>query len=361
MEQKLRVGIIGVGAIATMMHIPTFKATGRAKVTAICRRTKRLLDMAKEHLGVEEAYTDWREMLDKADLDAVVVSTPNNLHAEQVIAALDKGLHVMVDKPLALKSEDAWAMVKFAKQSNRVLMVAYNGRLTGKARAIKTTLDQDRIGQIRQVVNTHVTRYNWWFESRVIPDYIQKFAKSFSGMPDEFFYNGIIPGDYWRGDTIQGGGGAFTDVGTHFVDRALWYGGAPAAEVEAFVDNGSSKVDRYVSAHARLTNDVLVTLTVSDIEADYDYSQLTVVGDDGVVTMDEGDEGRIWLKTKDGRVEIQPDGPDLYPAFPFVSSILDGAPNLIPGEAGAHAVAFVEAVYQSAAEKRIVTLAPRPK
>jgi len=352
MSEKLRVGVIGVGTIATMMHIPTLRATGRAKITAICRRTERYLAIAQERLSVAEAYTDWQEMLDKAELDAVVVSTPHNLHTEPVISALDRGLHVMVDKPMALKATDAWAMVAAARRADRVLMVAYNGRLSAESRAVKAALTHGRIGKVRQIIGTGIGRYSYYFDERVVPESIRGIVRHLSGMPDEFFNDWAVPEEYWRADVTQNGGGLFVDGGTHAVDRALWLGGAPAVEVTAIMDDGLAKPDLHASVQARLKNNVLVTLTMSDLKADVtDGNRWMIVGDDGVLTMDGTG---IKAQTRAGQEEIQPEGPDMFPAFPFVSCILDGAPNPIPGEAGAHAVAFVEAAYRSAAEKTVV-------
>jgi len=109
-EAKLRVGIIGAGLRALFLT-PELRATGRAEVVAICRRNPERLAMAQKALSVSKVYTDWREMLDQAELDAVIVSTPHHYHAEPAIAALERGLHVSVEKPMALTSKDAWAMV----------------------------------------------------------------------------------------------------------------------------------------------------------------------------------------------------------------------------------------------------------
>src|SRR5258708_18011092 len=120
---KLRVGIIGVGLWAVVSHIPDLRKTGRAEVMAIARRNPERLAMAKEAPTVDAAYTDWREMLDRETLDAVIVCTPHNAHLEPTVAALERGLHVLVEKPIALMARDAWAMIQAAERANRVLMV----------------------------------------------------------------------------------------------------------------------------------------------------------------------------------------------------------------------------------------------
>ncbi len=112
-----------------MAHVPLLKMTGRAEVAAVCRRDEKKLAMAQEKAGATEAYTDWRKMLDEAEMDAVVICTPHNLHCEQTVAALEHGFHVLVEKPMALTAKEGWAMVDAAKRADRILMPGYSARL----------------------------------------------------------------------------------------------------------------------------------------------------------------------------------------------------------------------------------------
>ncbi|MBN1250366.1 MAG: Gfo/Idh/MocA family oxidoreductase [Anaerolineae bacterium] len=354
MDEKLRVGIVGVGMYAMAAHVPVLRMTGRADIVAVCRRDEKKLAMAQEQAGADEAYTDWREMLDDAEMDAVVICTPHNLHAEQTIAALDRGLHVLVEKPMALTAEEGWAMVDAARRAERLLMPAYGYRLMPQQRAIKQALASERIGSVRQVSLTLASYFNWTFVTKTWPVGIQAFAEKASGLSSEFFDDWQISDEYWRRDSTRNGGGLFADSGAHLVDQALWLGGAPATDVVAFMDATAPEIERFVSVQAHLENDVFLTMTSADVnERVGNFMSGTFVGDDGVLAVD--DTG-VWVRTAAGREEIKPEGAMLYPAIPFVTSILDGTPCPIPAEAGAHAAAFSEAVYRSAAEKRIVSL-----
>ena len=106
-NQKLRIGVIGIGWYAGATLIPSLRETGRAEIVAIARRNPDRLAQAQAELQIPAVFTDWREMLDKTKLDAVVVSTPPNTHAEPTVAALERGLHVFVEKPIALTAADA--------------------------------------------------------------------------------------------------------------------------------------------------------------------------------------------------------------------------------------------------------------
>src|SRR5688500_11222650 len=105
-DRKLRVGIIGIGHFAVSSHVPNLRATGRAEVVAAARRNADRLALAKRDLDIPATYTDWREMLASEVLDAVVVCTPHNQHVEPALAALDRGLHVLLEKPLCTSVAD---------------------------------------------------------------------------------------------------------------------------------------------------------------------------------------------------------------------------------------------------------------
>jgi hypothetical protein len=91
---SLRVGIVVIGLRAAIAHGPASRSTGSAEVVGISRRNPDRLAQAREELAVPEANLHWRDMLDLAELDAVVASAPNCLHAERTLGALARGLHV---------------------------------------------------------------------------------------------------------------------------------------------------------------------------------------------------------------------------------------------------------------------------
>ena len=184
---QLKFGIIGAGIIASVQYVPPIRDNNRARLVSVCRRREDKLKMAKEAFGVEEGYTDWREMIEKSDLDAVAICTPHDLHAEQSIAALNRGLHVLVEKPMTITGEEARALLEAEKSSGRVLMVSYDDRFSAKWRTAKRAIEDGIIGQLRQV-NLSLTiyrRYLW--EDKTVPDSFKQAVVKISGMPDEFF------------------------------------------------------------------------------------------------------------------------------------------------------------------------------
>ena len=110
MSEKVRVGIVGTSWWADAFHLPTLKSHPQAELAAICgRQRERAEEMARKY-EVARVFTDYREMIEAGDLDALVVSTPDDSHHAITMAALDAGLHVLCEKPLALNAAHAREM-----------------------------------------------------------------------------------------------------------------------------------------------------------------------------------------------------------------------------------------------------------
>lgn len=119
---RLKVGIVGAGSIADL-HAKGYEKDDRAEIIAVCdhqedRAIQRALDW-----GASAYYTDFAQMLGNKDLDAVEILTPHHLHAGQVLDALRAGLHVSVERPLALSIEEANQVVQAAEQEGKILQI----------------------------------------------------------------------------------------------------------------------------------------------------------------------------------------------------------------------------------------------
>ena len=114
MKSKVRVGVVGAGMIVNRLHVPSQNSHPRAVVSTICSRTqKHAKSVAKTH-AIPEVYTDYRVMIEEGKLDAIVIATPDDLHYPMTMAALDAGLHVLCEKPLALTVTQASEMAEKA-------------------------------------------------------------------------------------------------------------------------------------------------------------------------------------------------------------------------------------------------------
>ncbi|MEZ4617350.1 MAG: Gfo/Idh/MocA family oxidoreductase [Caldilineaceae bacterium] len=298
--QPLRIGVIGIGWYAGTALIPQLRATGRAEIVAIARRSADRLALAQQQLKVPDAYTDWREMLDKSHLDAVVISTPPNAHVEPTLAALERGLHVFVEKPLAVTSADAQRMAAAAAKTDRVVMVGYNARGMGSWRTVKRLLGEGAIGTLRQVNVTTAVDLRFLWQAMTLPEAEQAiFAAS-------EYYGDVFARGNWRMSPDVVGGGMFADVGSHMQDIALWLADGAPAQVTAFAQ--SPAYPSIISALAHLDNDVLLTITFNDavsggetLNRFYSRGQMTFYGDRGQISADwtkimSTEAEQIWLE-----------------------------------------------------------------
>lgn len=125
--KKLKVGLVGCGMVAQVMHLPYLRELDdRFEIAALCDISPALIAQLARDYGVSHTYTDYREMLDRADLDVVMVLT--QLHAEPAIAAARAGKHVFIEKPMVTGVEEADELVEAARSSRVKTMVGYMKR-----------------------------------------------------------------------------------------------------------------------------------------------------------------------------------------------------------------------------------------
>lgn len=358
MAEKIRVGIIGIGSYAVFQHVPTLRKIDNVELVAVSRRTPHKLAIAKRELGIPEGYTDWRQMLDKAALDAVVVTTPNYMHADPTVAALDHGLHVLVEKPMALTTKDAHAMVRAAERNGKTLMVGYPFRVSELMKAVRDELRAGTVGTLRQADLTFSVYRRWmYWEAETLPEELQEMSRKYMGMPDEWFGDWSLRDNFHR-DPKKSGGGSFVDNGTHMVDTALWLLGAGPAEVVAFSDTEPTPVECFMNVQARLTNGVLLSISAADVVSTDRLgmlrNRLEIVGENGSMVFQKDAGAAI---TRDGATrKIEASSPGRSVDAAFIDLIRNGGDNPAPGSEAAQTVALTEAAYQSIAEKRIIAI-----
>lgn len=125
---RVRIGVIGCGLIAQVMHLPHLRELDdRFEIVALCDLSRQVLDALGAYYGVARRYTDWREVVAQPDLDAVLICTPGS-HAPMASAAAGAGKHVLVEKPMCFTLREADDMIAAAARAGVTLMVAYMKR-----------------------------------------------------------------------------------------------------------------------------------------------------------------------------------------------------------------------------------------
>jgi len=155
---NLKIGVIGAGARSGLARHAHGSEHG-AEIVAICDLQEEAMAKAATRIGCEPAtYTDYREML-KSDLDAVMIVSPDHCHEEQAIAALERGLHVYLEKPMAITVEGCDRILQVAGRTGNRLFVGHNMRYMTFVRRIRELIEQDEIGEVKAIWCRHFISY----------------------------------------------------------------------------------------------------------------------------------------------------------------------------------------------------------
>jgi predicted dehydrogenase len=295
--------VLGVGDIARKRVLPAILAEPRSRLYGLLTRDPR---KAEAYPGAI-AFTDLGEALRDAAIDSVYVASPVAVHAEQTIAGLRAGKHVLCEKPVALNYAQAETMATAARESGRVCGIAYYRRLYPKLVRAKELIAEGAIGQPMLVE----ANYHGWLES---------------------------PERGWLKDPALAGGGPLYDVGSHRIDACNFLLGKPMRAMgmlsnalhELAVEDSATVLMEYAGG----VHGVVDVRWNSRIQRD----QFRIVGVDGEIGLDELNGPALRVLARDGglREEQLPAHANVhYPAVEnFVSAVLDGAPLMCPiGEA----------------------------
>jgi predicted dehydrogenase len=207
----MRIGLIGCGNVGVNAHIPAVQANEGMTIVAAADPTPERLQAAATAagLGVDDLYADWRELLARQDIKAVIVATPQRFRPEIVLAAATAGKHILAEKPLALTPADAQAMIDAARDHGVTLATVHNYHFMPVYRDMKEVLDSGEIGQPEIAVLNYL------------------------GVEDRPGAAAYSP--RWRHRAADSGGGVLMDM-LHVVYLANWFMDGPPLAVSAWVD-----------------------------------------------------------------------------------------------------------------------------
>lgn len=147
MTSKARIGIVGTSWWADSHHLPNITSHPKAELAAVCGRNEARAREMTEKYGGKEVYTDYEEMMEKGGLDGVIVAAPDDLHYHITMAAIEAGLHVCCEKPLASTLEQAREMYEKAEAAGIIHMTYFTLRWMPHYKYLASLLDQGYLGQ----------------------------------------------------------------------------------------------------------------------------------------------------------------------------------------------------------------------
>lgn len=145
--EQLNIGIVGAAGRGASFRAP-FDAHPRARIHAVCDLRADALQEAAQKLGASETYTDYSEMLDRSEIDAVVIGTPMQFHAPQAIMALERGIHVLSEVTAGISVQECQALVQATNRSRAVYMMAENYTYVKSVVLVKELVRRGLFGQV---------------------------------------------------------------------------------------------------------------------------------------------------------------------------------------------------------------------
>lgn len=171
-----RIGIIGVGGIANNVHITELLKIAECKITAICDVDEKSIAKTKEKVGDVLVFTDYRDLIDSGEVDAVEICTPNHIHVEIAEYAAKKGLPINVEKPLGLSVAECERLGRTISENNVLNMMCFSYRFKPAVRWAKSMIDEGKLGEIVSVNVEYSKSSAFWQGRRLDWRFVKKYA-----------------------------------------------------------------------------------------------------------------------------------------------------------------------------------------
>jgi UDP-N-acetyl-2-amino-2-deoxyglucuronate dehydrogenase len=340
--EPIRLTLVGCGRISDR-HFDAIEAIRELQIVAVCDELPDRARAAGKRLSVP-AFTSYAAMLAETDAHAVVICTPSGLHSRHGIMAAQRGLHVIAEKPMATRMEDADALVKACDEANVHLFVVKQNRLNPGVALLKQAVEKGRFGRI-YLANTTV-RWN---------------------RPQSYY--DMAP---WRG-TWEFDGGAFMNQASHYVDMIQWLIG-PVETVSAKTGTLARRIESEDTGVAllRFRNGAFGVIEVTMLAYPRNMEgSITVLGEKGSVKVggtalnriehwefaeyDDGDREAEALRAAPNPLSVY--GSGHLPYYENVVRVLRGeaAPGT-DGREGRKSLELILGIYEAARTGREVAL-----
>lgn len=332
--EKVKIGVIGLGGVAQLVHLPNLNKLANVELTAVAEVNKNRLLTISDKFNVKEKYLDYNEMLEKSDIDAVIVATPTSTHTDIAIDCLNAGKDVLVEKPLARTYLEAKKIVDAAKKNKRKLMVGMNLRYRPDTMLLRSFINSKEIG------DPFYVKCGW----------IRKQSSS----------------EKWFTKKEESGGGVIIDLGIHLLDLALWlldYPEISSVSTQNFHHYTKNVEDTSINC-IKCKSSAVINLEVSwSLPVEKNHFFMDVYGTKGSFS---SNPFRLYKKVENDFINLTPtqvDSPNvlfkksyLNELKSFVGAINGLNPVFSPGEEALKRMKIIEAMYESAKKMHEVKL-----
>lgn len=338
--EKLRVGVIGCGSIAQYRHLPEYQANKNVTLVAVCDSNElRAKEIAEKYEAT--AFTSYEELLTSGEVDAVSVCTPNYLHALITIAALEAGIHVLCEKPMATSKQEAKSMIQAAKGSGKKLMIAHNQRFVPSHQKARKLIQNGEIGKI------------------------YSFRTAFGhGGPEGWSVEGK---EGWFFQKEKAFVGAMGDLGVHKTDLLRYVLGEEITEVASFVETSAkdfADVDDNAVCILKTESGIIGTLAASWAYVSKEDNSTIIYGEKAILRLEDDPTNSLVVQYKNGEIvnyqlgKIQSNDEggqnNSQVVDKFVEAVLHDQEPAVTGEEGMKSLAVILAALESNETKQIV-------
>jgi predicted dehydrogenase len=356
---KARLGFIGAGWWATANHMPLLRQRDDVEFVAVCRLGRDELRIVQEKFGFAFATESAEELVNYPGLDAVIVSSPHTKHYEHARLALERGLHVLCEKPLCTRGAEARELVRLAREKQLHLLVPYGWHYKPFIQTAKQWMDQGAVGRIQYVLCHMASPIRTLLQGQGFA------ADSTSGQAGGLLFQ--PDPKTWADPQVAGGGYGHAQL-SHSTGLLFWLTGLMPQSVYALMSAPDARVDLYDAISVRFADGAIGTVsgagTVPPSGNPLYQVDLRIFGSDGLLMLD-CERARLELRRHDGRVERLDLAPDAGayscegPPHNFVDLVLGKTHiNHAPGEAAMRSVLLLDAAYRSAASGQVEAVDP---
>ncbi len=332
--EKVKIGVIGLGGVAQLVHLPNFEKIPNADLTAVAEINRNRLQTISDKFDVKQRFSNYNDMLEKSDIEAVIIATPTSTHKDIAIDCLNMGKDVLIEKPMARTYQEAIQIVDAAKKNKRILMVGMNLRYRPDTMLLRSFINTNEIGEPFYV------KCGW----------IRKQSSS----------------EKWFTKKEESGGGVIIDLGIHIMDLALWllnYPEISSVSAQNFHHFTKNVEDTSISC-IKCNNSAIINMEVSwSLPVEKDHFFLEVYGTKGSFSISPF---RLYKKVENDYINLTPtqvDNPTvlfkksyLNELKNFIGAIKGLNPNFSPGEEAMQRMKIIEAMYMSAEKRQEIKL-----
>ena len=326
MTDNVRVAIIGLGGVAQLVHLPNLSKIHHVEIRSVAEVKTSRLNALADKFNIPERYKDHNELLERSEVDAVIITTPTGLHKDIAIDCLNAKKDVLVEKPIARNYDEAASIVQAAKKNKCNLMVGMNLRFRPDTLLLKTLIQAGEIGE---------------------PFYAK--AEWIRRQSSE---------EKWFMKREEAGGGVILDLGISLLDLSLWLMDHPkveAVQTQNYCQNTKNLEDTSIS-FIRCNNSKLINIETSwTLPVEKDLFQLSIYGSKGSVT---STPLHLYKKVENQFVDLKPtlsDSPSqlfkksyLNELKSFIGAVRGLNPLFSSGERAFEQLKVIETMYQSA-------------